>query len=142
MFEPEIKAGNKSYHNISAYKLIGCFAALRPNQSGHWRVHLENKIFRDLTFEETSRELWEKEEKNCCDTKGHSQITEENQRELLKMSISTLYLILAHSIHSARTDRIYSFFFSWCDAGFYFHALSNLLSLLSGSFFFYAPTPV
>lgn len=108
MLEPKIKVGNKSYHIVSPYKLIGCIAVLGTNQGEHWRVHLGNKIFGDLSCANYSRKLWEaRKKRNGCDTKDSSWITEENQRELLKMAISTFYFILAHPIHSARNDQIH-----------------------------------
>lgn len=55
-FEPEIKVGNKSYLNASVSKLIGCIAVLCTNQCGHWRVHLENTIFRDSSCKEIMAE--------------------------------------------------------------------------------------
>jgi hypothetical protein len=86
-------------------------AALCTNQDGHWRVHLENKIFRDLNYEETTTEGWgeRRKKRNGCDTKDCPWVIEGNQRELLKLAMSTLYLILAHPIHSARNDKIIFF---------------------------------
>lgn len=60
---------------------------------------------------ENSAEGYEERRKkrDGCDTKDSSCITEESQRELIKMAISTLYFILAHPIHSARNDQIHFF---------------------------------
>lgn len=87
-------------------------AVLCTNQGGHWRVHLENKIFRDLRCDEMTAEGYgeRRKKRNDCDTKNCSWIIEGNWREMLKMATSTFYLILAYPIHSAWNDQFHFFF--------------------------------